>query len=146
MMDFLRGRFPGRRPLLTGLASLALVVGVVPALTAAAKQPAARPASSGSRCSTGYQGGYAAAATDCGVPPADLLTGAWALRSDGTLNMPLIDDFAFAGIHDMSVAGEAVTKIYYTSPLRFTYFNGCSTGGREGLMEAQRYPADYNGI
>jgi feruloyl esterase len=92
------------------------------------------------------QGGYASAATDCGVPPADLLTGAWALRSDGTLNLPLIDDFSFTGIHDMSVAGEAVTRIYYPSPLRFTYFNGCSTGGREGLMEAQRYPADYNGI
>jgi feruloyl esterase len=92
------------------------------------------------------QGGYASATTDCGVPVADALTGAWALRSDGTLNMPLIDDFAYAGIHDMSVAGQAVTRIYYPSPLRFTYFNGCSTGGREGLMEAQRYPADYNGI
>ena len=92
------------------------------------------------------QGGYAAAATDCGVPPADLLSGAWALRSDGTLNTPLIDDFAFAGIHDMSVTGQAVTRVYYPAPLRFTYFNGCSTGGREGLMEAQRYPADYNGI
>jgi feruloyl esterase len=92
------------------------------------------------------QGGYASAATDCGVPPADLLTGSWALRSDGTLNWPLIRDFAFAGIHDMSVAGKAVTGAYYPAPLRFSYFNGCSTGGREGLMEAQRYPADYNGI
>jgi hypothetical protein len=92
------------------------------------------------------QSGYASAATDCGVPPADLLTGSWALKSNGALNWPLIDDFAYAGIHDMSVAGEAVTRIYYPSPLRYTYFNGCSTGGREGLMEAQRYPADYNGI
>jgi hypothetical protein len=92
------------------------------------------------------QGGYASAATDCGVPPADLLTGSWALNSDGTLNWPLIDDFAYVGIHDMSVAGQAITRIYYPSPLRYTYFNGCSTGGREGLMEAQRYPADYNGI
>jgi hypothetical protein len=91
-------------------------------------------------------GGYASAATDCGVPPADLLSGAWALRSDGTLNLPLIDDFSFAGIHDMTVAGKAVTQLYYPSPLRYSYFNGCSTGGREGLMEAQRYPADYNGI
>jgi feruloyl esterase len=92
------------------------------------------------------QGGYASATTDCGVPVADALSGAWALRSDGTLNLPLINDFASAGIHGMSLAGEAVTRIYYPSPLRFSYFNGCSTGGREGLMEAQRYPADYNGI
>jgi hypothetical protein len=92
------------------------------------------------------QGGYSAASTDCGVPASGALTGAWALRSDGTLNWPLIDDFAYAGIHDMSVAGKAVTRAYYPSALRYSYFNGCSTGGREGLMEAQRYPADYNGI
>jgi hypothetical protein len=99
-----------------------------------------------SETAAAIRGGYAAAATDCGVPPADLLTGSWALNPDGTLNRPLIDDFGFAGIHDMSVAGETVTRVYYPSPLRFSYFNGCSTGGREGLMEAQRYPADYNGI
>ena len=92
------------------------------------------------------RGGYASAATDCGVNPADLLTGSWALNSNGTLNTPLIDDFSYAGIHDMTVAGKAVTQVYYPSPLRYSYFNGCSTGGREGLMEAQRYPADYNGI
>jgi hypothetical protein len=39
------------------------------------------------------QGGYASGATNCGVNPADLLTGSWALNSDGTLNWPLIDDF-----------------------------------------------------
>ena len=89
--------------------------------------------------------GYAAAATDCGVSPADLDTASWALH-DGQLDRPLIRDFAYAGIHDMTVAGKAVTDLYYPSRLRFSYFNGCSTGGREGLTEAQRYPADYNGI
>jgi len=91
------------------------------------------------------QEGYAAAGTDCGVSLADRETASWALK-DGRLDWPLIDDFAYAGIHDMSVVGKAVTKDYYPSPLRFSYFNGCSTGGREGLVEAQRYPADYNGI
>jgi hypothetical protein len=89
--------------------------------------------------------GYAAAATDCGVSPADLDTANWAVK-DGKLNWPLIRDFAYAGIHDMTVTGKAATRVYYTSPLRYAYFNGCSTGGREGLTEAQRYPADYNGI
>ena len=46
----------------------------------------------------------------------------------------------------MTVVGKAVTTAYYPSPLRYSYFNGCSTGGREGLVEAQQYPADYNGI
>jgi hypothetical protein len=99
-----------------------------------------------SELASAIEGGYAAASTDCGVPASGALTGSWALRSDGKLNWPLIDDFAYAGIHDMSVAGKAVTRVYYPSALRFSYFNGCSTGGREGLMEAQRYPADYNGI
>jgi Tannase and feruloyl esterase len=99
-----------------------------------------------SETAAAIQGGYASAATDCGVNPADLLTGSWALNSNGTLNAPLIDDFSYAGIHDMTVAGKAVTQVYYPSPLHYSYFSGCSTGGREGLMEAQRYPADYNGI
>src|SRR5215469_13592728 len=89
--------------------------------------------------------GYASAATDCGVSPADMDTATWALK-DGQLDWPLIRDFAYGGIHDMTVVGNATTSAYYASPLRFSYFNGCSTGGREGLTEAQRYPADYNGI
>lgn len=89
--------------------------------------------------------GYASAATDCGVSPADLDTASWAVNN-GQLDWPLIRDFAYAGIHDMTVAGKAVASAYYPSPLRFSYFSGCSTGGREGLTEAQRYPADYNGI
>jgi hypothetical protein len=89
--------------------------------------------------------GYVAAATDCGVSPADLDTASWALNA-GRLDWPLIRDFAYSGIHDMTVVGKAVTRASYPSPLRFSYFNGCSTGGREGLTEAQRYPADYNGI
>ena len=92
------------------------------------------------------QGGYAAATTNCGVKSADGQTGAWVLSSSGQLDFPLIDDFAYAGIHDMTMDGKAVTQVYYPSPLRYSYFFGCSTGGREGLMEAQRYPADYNGI
>lgn len=91
------------------------------------------------------QEGYAAATTDCGVPLSERETASWALR-DRQLNWSLIHDFASAGIHDMTVTGKAVTSGYYPSPLKFSYFNGCSTGGREGLTEAQRYPADYKGI
>jgi tannase/feruloyl esterase len=93
----------------------------------------------------GIREGYSTAATDCGhTGPAG--TGSWALNGDGTLNDALIKDFASAGIHDMSVVGKAVTKADYTRQASYSYFNGCSTGGREGLLEARRYPADYNGI
>jgi len=88
---------------------------------------------------------YTTASTDCGVPdnPGD---GSFALTKAGKLNWPLITDFASGGIHDMTVTGKAVTGVYYRSAPKYAYFNGCSTGGREGLMEAQRFPSDYNGI
>ena len=90
--------------------------------------------------------GYAAASTDCGVPLSGQQDGRWALTASRQLDWPLIKDFSSAGIHDMTMAGQAVTRAYYPGKLRYSYFRGCSTGGREGLMEAQRYPDDYNGI
>ena len=55
----------------------------------------------------GVEGGYATASTDCGVPISEGATGSWALKPDGTLNWPLIQDFASDGMHDMSVASKA---------------------------------------
>jgi Tannase and feruloyl esterase len=92
---------------------------------------------------SGMRAGYATASTDCGHP---LPTASFALKPDGTLNQPLITDFASTGIHDMTVDGKALTAAFYRNAPRYAYFYGCSTGGRQGLMEAQRYPADYNGI
>jgi len=90
----------------------------------------------------GVLSGYATGATDCGsLDP----TGSFALKG-GKLNTALIDDFAYNGIHAMTVDGKRLTTRYYSSAPKFSYFNGCSTGGREGLMEAQRFPTDYNGI
>jgi len=91
------------------------------------------------------QGGYATASTDCGHTPAQD-NGSFALNANGTLNWPLIVDFAYRGMHEMTVDGKAAVSALYGSAAAYSYFNGCSTGGREGLMEAQRYPDDYNGI
>ncbi|HZM79423.1 MAG TPA: tannase/feruloyl esterase family alpha/beta hydrolase [Candidatus Limnocylindrales bacterium] len=88
------------------------------------------------------QGGYAAAATDAGHTG---FGGDFALNPDGTLNWQLIADFGFLGIHEMTVAAKALVSGFYGKPFH-SYFNGCSTGGRQGLMEAQRYPRDYDGI
>jgi feruloyl esterase len=94
--------------------------------------------------------GYASASTDCGLPQAGIgyntYTGSWALKPDGQLNQPLISDYASLGIHDMTVLGKAVTDAYFRSGIAYSYFDGCSTGGREALEEAQQYPDDYNGI
>jgi Tannase and feruloyl esterase len=74
------------------------------------------------------------------------LTGSFALDGSGRLNWPLIEDFSYRALHDLAVVGKAVTAAYYGTAAHYSYWNGCSTGGRQGLAEAQRYPADYNGI
>jgi feruloyl esterase len=87
--------------------------------------------------------GYAAGATDTGHEGG---SSSFALGADGHLNWQAIRDNAHVGIHEMTVTGKALIEVMYGVAPRYTYFNGCSTGGRQGLMEAQRYPQDYNGI
>jgi hypothetical protein len=89
--------------------------------------------------------GYATAGTDTGhAGPGG--NGAFALNPDNTLNWQLIDDFSYIGIHEMTETAKAVIAAYYGNAPEYSYFNGCSTGGRQGYMEAQRYPTDYDGI
>jgi hypothetical protein len=87
--------------------------------------------------------GFAAGATDTGHEGA---SGSFALDANGRLNWQLIRDNAHLGIHEMTVTGKALTQALYGVAPRYSYFNGCSTGGRQGLMEAQRYPEDYQGV
>jgi feruloyl esterase len=55
-------------------------------------------------------------------------------------------DFGYRSIHEMTLAARSIVDAYYGRSARFSYFNGCSTGGRQALQEAQRFPSDYNGI
>jgi feruloyl esterase len=87
--------------------------------------------------------GYAAGATDTGHEGG---SGSFALAPDGRLDWQLIRDNAHVGIHEMSVTGKTLTEALYGQAPRYSYFSGCSTGGRQALMEAQRYPDDYDGI
>src|SRR5436190_6422703 len=87
--------------------------------------------------------GYAAGATDTGHEGG---SGSFALDADGRLNWQSIVDNAYLAIHDMTVVGKALTQAFYGKAPRYSYFVGGSTGGRQGLMEAQRYPNDYDGI
>ncbi|WP_328544439.1 tannase/feruloyl esterase family alpha/beta hydrolase [Streptomyces europaeiscabiei] len=88
--------------------------------------------------------GYAAAATDTGHTGSPV-SGAWAWSPTG-MKQNLITDFARRSVHEMTVKGKAVTGAYYGKAPHHSYWNGCSTGGRQGLMEAQRHPEDYDGI
>jgi Tannase and feruloyl esterase len=87
--------------------------------------------------------GYAAGATDTGHAGA---RGSFALNPDGTLNWQLIEDNGYLAVHEMTVAGKALVRAFYGTGPRYSYFNGCSTGGRQGLIEAQRYADDYDGV
>jgi pimeloyl-ACP methyl ester carboxylesterase len=87
--------------------------------------------------------GYAAGATATGH---EGMSGSFGLDAHGRLNWQSIEDNAYLGIHDMTVVGKALTKAFYGKAPRYSYFEGFSTGGRQGLMEAQRYPDDYNGV
>lgn len=87
--------------------------------------------------------GFAAGATDAGNPAA---TPAIVLNADNTINFQGAADWGYLGIHLMTVDGKALVAAYYGTPASHAYFNGCSTGGRQGITEAQRYPDDYDGI
>jgi hypothetical protein len=86
---------------------------------------------------------FAAGATDTGHVGG---SGSFALDAKGRLNWPGIRANAYLGIHDMTVVGKALCTAFYGKPPRYSYFVGTSSGGRQGLAEAQRYPEDYDGI
>jgi hypothetical protein len=84
--------------------------------------------------------GYASAATDTGHA-ASGTDATWALG-----HPEKIIDFAYRAIHEMTVVGKATVKAFYGDAPQHSYFANCSNGGRQALMEAQRYPDDYDGI
>lgn len=82
--------------------------------------------------------GYAAASTDTGHTER---TAVFVVGHPEKLV-----DFAYRAVHEMTIAAKAITAAYYGRAPARAYFNGCSTGGRQALAEAQRYPDDYDGI
>jgi feruloyl esterase len=57
-----------------------------------------------------------------------------------------VEDYGHRGVHEVTVKSKTIVRAFYGRPPKYSYFNGCSTGGKQGLTEAQRYPADYDGI
>ena len=88
--------------------------------------------------------GFASVVTDAGHPGG---SGSFALDTvQHRLRWQEIRDFAYQGIHDMTVVGKEIIAAFYGKPAAYSYFIGGSTGGRQGMMEAQRFPDDYDGI
>ena len=55
-------------------------------------------------------------------------------------------DFSYRAAHDVTATGKAFAEAYYAAKVEHAYFDGCSTGGRMAIMEAERYPEDYEGV
>ena len=89
----------------------------------------------------GLQRGYAVANTDMGMAtPAGATAAVFINRPERWA------DWGYRATHEMTVVARQVVHAYYTQPPSHAYFVGCSTGGEQALMEAQRFPDDYDGI
>lgn len=88
--------------------------------------------------------GYVSVTTDTGHQ-GSLFKGDFAFK-DNELQTDLITDFAYRSVHEMTVKTKQIIQSYYGEAAKYSYWNGCSTGGRQGLMEVQRFPADYDGV
>ena len=82
--------------------------------------------------------GYATASTDTGHRSTD---DNWAVG-----HPERVIDYAYRSKHLVTVAAKGLIAAYYGRPATHAYFNSCSNGGRQGLMEVQRYPGDYDGV
>lgn len=92
--------------------------------------------------------GYAAVSTDGGHDADRRKTGdaSWALREDGTVNWHLLQNFASRSLVEQIHIGKLITEQYYGTKPHHSYWNGCSTGGRQGYAIAQKYPHLVDGI
>ncbi len=91
-------------------------------------------------CAPAANGAFVRSSTDGGhTAPFD--DGMWAVD-----NPQAQVDLGYRAVHEVAVASKKIISVFYGQEARFSYFTGCSDGGREGLMEAQRYPDDFDGI
>ena len=86
---------------------------------------------------TALRRGYAAASTDTGHEGGG---GAWMQNKEKLI------DYGHRAVHEMTVKAKAIVNAFYDSAPKFSYFNGCSAGGRQGLKAALQYPDDFDGI
>lgn len=90
--------------------------------------------------SEGLRKGYATFQTDGGHADTTIWNTSWAANPEA------LTDFSWRAVHEMTVAGKQLVAAHYARPHRRAYFQGCSTGGRMALMQAQRFPDDYDAI
>src|SRR5271163_2292932 len=87
---------------------------------------------------TALKAGFATTSTDTGHTASE--------PKDWLRNKDRLIDYSYRGLHLTTVDAKAILSSYYGQTAKKAYYSGCSKGGQQGLMEAQRYPADFDGI
>ena len=85
--------------------------------------------------------GFAIATTNTGHDSVEEPGGTFVLS-----NPQKAIDYAYRAVHITATTAKTVANRYYGEPVAYAYWNSCSNGGRQGMLEAQRYPADFDGI
>jgi feruloyl esterase len=95
----------------------------------------------GAACTPALERGYAAVTSNGGHDSGAGFDGAWAANAPN-----LQEDFAWRSTHVVTLAAKAVTAHFYGESIAHAYMSGCSKGGQAVLMEAQRFPEDFDGV
>ncbi|THZ53967.1 tannase and feruloyl esterase [Aureobasidium pullulans] len=90
--------------------------------------------------------GFAVASTDGGVSTLEFSSAEWTLLSSGNPDYARINIWSSVVLNDLSIIGKSVTNSFYGQAAAHSYWVGCSQGGRQGNMIAQRYPDAFDGI
>jgi feruloyl esterase len=98
-----------------------------------------RPLERASDCAPVTSGDVALSSTDMGHAGA-VMGGQWGAEPQARA------DFGYRGVHLTALASKALIAKFYGQAPRYSYFSGCSDGGREALMEVQRFPGDFDGV
>lgn len=90
--------------------------------------------------------GYASTSTDTGHDAQKEPGAIWAMKSATNPNAQRkLVDHGYLSVHETALLAKKIIRTYYGADAKYSYWVGCSTGGRQGLMEAQRYPEDFDG-
>ena len=92
------------------------------------------------QANTTVNDGYATVGTDTGHQ-GEMFDASWALD-----NLERQVNYGYVAVHRTAETAKAILRHYYGATEKHSYFSGCSNGGRQGLMEAQRFPDDFDGI
>jgi len=94
----------------------------------------------------GLARGYAVMQNDLGHASTGATDWAFAVKAPGQPNTEAIIDFGHRATHVATTVGKEIATRFYQRAPQHSYWQGCSTGGRQGLAEVQRYPGDYDGV